>query len=130
MLLRGETRTCLAAAYREGVAFALVSGCPLQIVVITGSYALFQTANNTGAMSKVSADQRGAISGLLNLSRYLGLITGASAMGAVFAVASGAADSATAHPAAVAMGMRVTFAVAAALIVSALILAVRSQRRS
>ena len=38
-------------------------------------------------------DQRGVVSGMLNLSRNLGLITGASAMGAVFALASGAATS-------------------------------------
>jgi hypothetical protein len=49
---------------------------------------------------------------MLNLSRNLGLITGASVMGAVFALASGAADIATAQPEAVATGMRITFAVA------------------
>ena len=66
------------------------------------------------------------MSGLLNLSRNLGLVTGASAMGAVFALAS-AADIATAHPAAVATGMRVTFAVAAFLIVVALAIAAGSR---
>jgi len=43
-------------------------------------------------------------------------VTGASAMGAVFAWASSAADIATAPAEAVALGMRVTFAVAAGLI--------------
>jgi hypothetical protein len=41
-------------------------------------------------------------------------------MGAVFALASGATDVATAPPAAVAAGMRITFAVAAALMIVAL----------
>jgi hypothetical protein len=57
---------------------------------------------------------------MLNLSRNLGLITGASALGAVFAIASQAADITTAQPEAVAHGMQITFAVALGLIVVAL----------
>jgi MFS family permease len=96
------------------------------IVMLTVGYALFQAANNTAVMMGVRADQRGVISGLLNLSRNLGLVTGASAMGAVFALASGAADIATASPAAVAMGMHVAFAVAAALLAVAVAIAFAS----
>ncbi|MGQ0621916.1 MAG: MFS transporter [Panacagrimonas sp.] len=107
-----------------------ITGYVIPIVAITASYALFQTANNTGVMSNVAADQRGAISGLLNLSRNLGLITGASAMGAMFAMASGTVDLAAAHPEALSEGLRATFAVAAALLVVALVLAVRSQARA
>ena len=58
------------------------------LVVVTAGYALFQAANNTAVMTDVRPDQRGVISGMLNLSRNLGLITGASVMGAVFALAS------------------------------------------
>jgi MFS family permease len=94
------------------------------LVVITAGYALFQTANNTDVMTDVARDQRGVISGMLNLSRNLGLITGASAMGAVFALASGTANIATAPPEAVAIGMRTTFALAAALIGVALLVAI------
>lgn len=104
-----------------------ISGIPgyiAPIAAITSGYALFQTANNTAVMSDIRPDQRGVISGLLNLSRNLGLITGASAMGAVFAFASEAIDIATAQPDAVATGMRITFAVAAILIVVALAVAV------
>jgi hypothetical protein len=39
----------------------------IPIAVITSSYTLFQTANNTGAMANVGPDQRGVLSGLLNL---------------------------------------------------------------
>ena len=85
-------------------------------VIITASYALFQTANNTDVMTDIPTDQRGVRSGMLNLSRHLGLITGASAMGAVFAVAAAASDIAAARPEDVATGMRITFAVATALI--------------
>ncbi|TIP56312.1 MAG: MFS transporter, partial [Mesorhizobium sp.] len=104
-----------------------MSGIPgyiAPIAVITSGYALFQTANNTAVMSEISPDQRGVISSLLNLSRNLGLITGASVMGAVFAFASEAIDIATAQPDTVATGMRITFAVAAILIVVALAIAV------
>jgi EmrB/QacA subfamily drug resistance transporter len=97
------------------------------IVIITAGYALFQTANNTDVMADVPRDQRGVISGMLNLSRNLGLITGASAMGAVFALASGTANITTAPPEAVAIGMRTTFALAAALIVVALGIAIGSR---
>ena len=97
------------------------------IVVITVSYALFQTANNTAVMADVRPDQRGVISGMLNLSRNLGLITGASVMGAVFALASATSDITTAAPAAVAAGMRITFAVAAILIGGAIAMAVGSR---
>jgi MFS family permease len=104
-----------------------IAGYVAPLVVVTVGYALFQTANNTAVMADVRADQRGAVSGLLNLSRNLGLITGASAMGAVFAFASAAADVSTASPVAVAAGMRITFGVAAALVVIALTLALGSR---
>jgi EmrB/QacA subfamily drug resistance transporter len=104
-----------------------ISGYIAPIVVITVGYALFQTANNTAVMTDIRPDQRGVISGMLNLSRNLGLITGASVMGAVFALASATIDITTARPEAVATGMRITFAVAAMLIVVALAIAVGSR---
>jgi MFS family permease len=104
-----------------------IAGYVAPIVVVTAGYALFQAANNTAVMTDVRADQRGVISGLLNLSRNLGLVTGAAVMGAVFALASAAVDITTAQPAAVATGMRVTFAVAALLIGGALAIALRSR---
>jgi EmrB/QacA subfamily drug resistance transporter len=104
-----------------------ISGYIAPIVVITAGYGLFQTANNTAVMTDIRPDQRGVISGMLNLSRNLGLITGASVMGAVFALASATTDITTASPEAVAAGMRITFAVAAVLIVVALAIAVGSR---
>ena len=97
------------------------------IVVVTAGYALFQTANNTAVMTEIRPEQRGVISGLLNLSRNLGFITGASAMGAVFALASATVGITTARPEAVATGMRITFAVAAILIGVALGIVVGSR---
>lgn len=103
-----------------------VLGYIAPLVVITAGYALFQAANNTVVMTTSRPEQRGVISGLLNLSRNLGLITGASVMGALFAFGSATTGMMTAHPEAVATGMRLTFAVAAVLIVVALAIAVVS----
>jgi len=105
-----------------------IPGYIVPLVVMTSGYALFQTANNTAVMTDIGPDRRGVISGMLNLSRNLGLITGASALGAVFALASATTDIATARPDAVAAGMRITFAVSAVLIVVALAIAVGSKK--
>jgi len=104
-----------------------IAGYIAAVVVLSPGYQLFQAANNTAVMMKVSPDQRGVISGMLSLSRNLGLITGASVMGAVFAAVSATIDITTARPEAVATGMSITFAVAAALIVGALAIAVASR---
>ena len=97
------------------------------IAVLTPGYQLFQAANNTAIMKEVQPDQRGVVSGMLNLSRNLGLMTGASVMGAVFAFASKANDITAASPEAVATGMQATFAVAAILVVLAIAMAVGSR---
>ena len=104
-----------------------IAGYIVAIAVLTPGYALFQAANNTAVMMDVQPSQRGVMSGLLNLSRNLGLITGASLMGAVFALASAATDITTASPEAVATGMQITFAIAGVLIVMALAIAVGSR---
>jgi len=104
-----------------------IAGYIAAIAILTPGYQLFQAANNTAIMMDVQPDQRGVISGMLSLSRNLGLITGASVMGAVFALASTTTDITTAHPETVATGMRITFAVAASLIVVALAIAIGSR---
>lgn len=106
-----------------------VPGYVVPLVVITAGYALFQAANNTGVMADLRPDQRGVVSGLLNLSRNLGLITGASVMGTVFALGAATTSIMTARPEAVAAGMRVTFMAAAMLIGVALVVAFASRAR-
>ena len=101
-----------------------VAGYLVSMAVMTAGYALFQAANNSIVMAGVDPGQRGVISGLLNLSRNLGLITGASVMGAIFSIAAGSGDIAAAPSAAVAFGLRITFAVGTLLAASALALAV------
>ncbi|WP_084784026.1 MFS transporter [Marinobacterium aestuarii] len=97
-----------------------VAGYLAAIAILTPGYQLFQAANNTAVMLDVSADQRGVISGLLSLSRNVGLITGAAVMGALFAFAAMTTDITTASAQAIAGGMQVTFVVAGLLMVVAL----------
>jgi predicted MFS family arabinose efflux permease len=134
-LSAGPLAAALAAAPAGGLAdrigakatalaglFAMAGGCILlsllpaalglagyvaPMVLLTAGYALFQTANNSEAMAGAGPERRGLVSALLNLSRNLGLVTGASLMGAVFAAG----------------GLRATFAVAAALVAAAVVVA-------
>lgn len=113
---------CLALAalqVRWGIA-----GYVVPLVIVTAGYAVFQAANNTAVMASVDGTNRGLVSGLVNLSRSLGLITGASLMGAVFVAGAGAGGGADAAAA----GARLTFAVAAALAASALAVSVLQAR--
>ena len=118
--------TCMAlgcfALALVPIAFG-IAGYVVPLVTVTAGFASFQAANNTAVVSSVQTSQRGVVSGLLNLARNLGLITGASLMGAVFALASGAADIASAGVGAVVAGAHVAFAVAAALVICALLIA-------
>ena len=99
-----------------------VAGYVVPLMIITSGYAAFQTANNTTVMGRVGAEHRGVVSGLLNLSRNLGLITGASVMGAVYSFGVATAAS-TLRSGAVAFGMRLTFGVAAMLALVSLLIA-------
>ena len=92
-------------------------------MILTTGYSLFQAANNTAVMGDVEGARRGTVSGLLNLSRNLGLIVGAWALGAVFAWAS--PDVTRALPQSVAYGLHTTFSVALGLILLASVMAWR-----
>ena len=104
-----------------------LAGYIAAIAILSPGYQLFQAANGTVVMMDVDAGQRGVISGMLSLSRNLGLITGAAVMGALFAAAAATTDLTTASPEAVATGMRITFLVAATLILAAFALAAGSR---
>ncbi|MDO9487337.1 MAG: MFS transporter, partial [Sphingomonadaceae bacterium] len=125
----GSERVTLAALAGTTVGLVGLALAPnmfgyiASLVALTISYALFQTANNAAVMARAHADRRGVVSAMLGLSRNLGLISGAAAMGALFAFASGAEDVAAASAAAITVGMQVTFAGAALLSLMALALA-------
>ncbi|MEP0155400.1 MFS transporter [Pseudophaeobacter sp.] len=86
-----------------------VVGYIAAIAILTPGYQMFQSANNVMVMADVSTDQRGAVSGLLGLSRNIGLISGASVMGAVFSAGVGSTAIEEAAEAAIVDGLRITF---------------------
>jgi hypothetical protein len=88
---------------------------------MTSGYALFQAANNTALMSTADREQRGVTSALLALARNLGLVTGASAMGALFAFGSATAAE---------TGLRLVFATAAVFAALAFVLCASAARRA
>ena len=94
-----------------------VAGYVASLVVITFGYALFLAANTTAVMQGATSDRRGVTSALLGLSRNLGLIIGASSMGAVFALGS---RGGLVGPGTGEAGLQLTFAVAAVLAAVAL----------
>jgi MFS family permease len=102
-----------------------IAGYAAAIVVTTLGYAMFQTANNTSVMAELPAHQRGAIAGLLNLSRNLGFLTGASLLGAVFASALPTNGIGATTPETAAHGLHVTFAIAFAMAGLALLIALK-----
>ncbi|MEP6881578.1 MAG: MFS transporter [Dokdonella sp.] len=118
----GLALMAIGAAFlgRAQIAFG-IAGYMIPLVILTAGFATFQASNNTGVVTGVEPAQRGVVSGLLNLSRNLGLITGASLMGAVFSLESGARDIALADIHSVVSGMHAAFTVATALILCALI---------
>lgn len=97
------------------------------ILFISVGLAFFQTPNNTAVMADARPEQRGLVSGLLALARNLGLITGASLMGALFAHAVGG-DAATATPDMVAEGMRFAFRIASAMAAAAFLISLTTLR--
>ncbi len=112
-----------------------VRGYVIAILLISVGLAFFQTPNNTAVMADASPDQRGLVSGLLALARNLGLITGASLMGAIFANAVTAGGGplsgiAGASPEAIITGMQTVFRVAAVMSAVAFLLALASLRRN
>lgn len=98
-------------------------GYVLAIAVLTPGYQLFQAANNTTVLADIATELRGTVSGLLNLSRNIGLIAGASLMGAVFAFGVGTEELTDATALAIAGGMRLTFLLAGGMMLAALAVA-------
>lgn len=88
-------------------------GYAASLAVMTAGYALFQASNNTAVMARAGGEQRGLVSGLLGLARNMGLIAGASAMGALFAW--GSAGGLAWLGAGAGAGLQLTFAAAAGL---------------
>jgi MFS family permease len=107
-----------------------VTGYLLAIIVLTPGYQLFQAANNTAALAEASKERSGTVAGLLSLSRNIGLIAGASAMGAVFSFGVGTEEFTRATSTAITSGMRLTFLLAGTMLLAATGLAFRHNNPS
>lgn len=108
--LAGMAGGCAALALQAPTGGAL--GYALSLAGLTGGYAFFQTSNNTQVLRTAGPAQRGLASGLLNLARHLGLITGATLMGSAFAGAAGGRDPAHASAFALRHALAYTFSLA------------------
>ena len=106
-----------------------LAGYVAAILVLAPGYQLFQAANNVATLDGVEAARRGAVSGLLTLSRNIGLLAGASLMPAIFALASRAAEGRGAPAEAATSGLQATFATAAGVVAIAFAFAARSPDR-
>ena len=127
----GATRTSVAGLALMALGTLLLSriatssgaaGYIAALVTLTAGFATFQAANNTAVVTGTAPAQRGLVSGLLNLSRNLGLVTGASLMGAVFMAAANANAIELASVSGVVAGTHAAFLLAAGLIGVALAL--------
>lgn len=102
-----------------------VSGYVASLVLITSGYGLFQAASNTAVMTGAAKDQRGVLSALLALARNVGLVTGASVMGTLFAIGSGPSGPTAGGGQA---GLQLVFIVALAMAIAALVVTARGVR--
>lgn len=106
-----------------------LSGYIFPIIILTSGYQLFQAANNTMTLADVPKARQGVVSGLLSLSRNMGLIIGASVMGAIFSFGVGTNQFNQATALAIIDGMQFTFLCAGALMVVGLLISCVSFRR-
>lgn len=106
-----------------------ISGYIMPIIILTSGYQLFQAANNTMTLADVPKARQGVVSGLLSLSRNMGLIIGASVMGAIFSFGVGTNQLTQATVLAIIDGMQLTFICAGALMVVGLLISCVSFRR-
>ncbi len=98
-----------------------LAGYILAVAALTPGYQMFQSGNTTATLAGVPPEARGTVSGLLGLSRNLGLVLGAWGLGALFSMAAGTAELGSAAPDAILRGTREVFLVAALLMAGALV---------
>jgi MFS family permease len=82
-------------------------------MLLAPGYQLFLASNNTLVIGAVAAERRGTASGLLGISRNLGLVTGTTVLGSVFVAAIGSADAVAASVDGLDAGLHLVFGIAA-----------------
>jgi MFS family permease len=109
----------IMAAGAAGLAFSEgIVGLPRfigSLIVVMGGYGVFQISNNAAVMAKSSSATRGTFAGLMNLSRNIGLVTGASVMASIFSATAHGTNGELPIVLDAAHGLKTTFAVAAGL---------------
>lgn len=100
------------------------------IAIITTGYAIFQTANNTSILFSVESNEKGLLAGIINLSRNIGLINGATLMGSLFSLFTGSTVKNTLVPDNIAHGFMLIFGIAACIILFAFLLALWHQKQA
>ena len=98
------------------------------LIVLTPGFQLFLAANNASVMVAAPAAQRGVLSGLLGLSRNLGLLTGASVMATIFTALLGTGQIAEASTAGIGTAFTASFLISAGLTAVAMALALLGRR--
>ncbi|NVM66584.1 MFS family permease [Mucilaginibacter sp. SG538B] len=104
------------------------TGYVFGILLLTPGYQLFQAANNTSVMTAIGEKQSGIVSGVLNLFRNAGLITGASLMGGVFSMTTKNAPGSINKTDRIFFGMEITFLTASLFILLILVKAFLKKR--
>lgn len=102
----------------------------LFIAIMTTGYAIFQTANNTSILFGIESSEKGLLAGIINLSRNIGLINGATLMGSLFSLFTGSTVKNTLVPDNIAHGFMLIFGIAACIILTAFLLALWHQKQA
>lgn len=94
----------------------------ITVFLWNGGLAFFQVPNNTFIMSLAKPEQRGLISGLLNLARTIGQTTGIAVLGALFYLFTRTNSIITASPNSIVGGIHSTFLVTFLVVACAFLL--------
>ena len=107
-----------------------VFGYIFALITITLGFSFSQTANNTDLMSQATSAHKGVMSGLLNLARNLGFITGATLMSSLFFYFIGKEQLLFTTEQEVTQALQGTFLVAAGLVFFPLFFSLRKKAQS
>lgn len=103
-----------------------LAGYLLCLMTMAIGYATFLSTNNTLTMINASTKTRGIVSGILNLSRNLGLLTGTAVMSGVFNYFSPITALASVNTMELELGLHAVYQLAVALLVIAITLQISS----
>jgi EmrB/QacA subfamily drug resistance transporter len=127
----GNAKTMIFGILILGIGVLIMSTFGVLTSIITiailvflwnGGLAFFQAPNNAFIMSLAKPEQRGLISGLLNLARTIGQTTGIAVLGAFFYLFTRKKSIVTASPTSIVGGIHRTFLVAVLIVACAFLL--------